>query len=176
MPRGKITTRPERPVKTTRAAAATSAPTTTEGDVTLADAIAANPNVSKNLLRALLALATAYLILWTLLGLFFSVLLIQSARRGAFDNLFNEPAKPAEEQAEAGQPQTEVALPGIGKVNIQCVQSSLARESIEKVINARSVEALQGEERTKFETCITEREAPGATPAAPATAAPAPGQ
>ncbi len=110
-------------------------------------------------------LAFLFFFIWILVGLFFLVFIYGNFRQGAFRNLFSK----AQPQASQGQMQapTETTLPGIGKVNIACVQSALSSDAIQKIVTDGNTYKLTDAEKSKFEPCIVEKEQ--ATPSASPT-------
>ena len=84
-------------------------------------------------------------------SLFVLVFIVQGQRRGAFSGLTKAVG---EGQTQAPQVPTETEIPGIGRVNIACVQSAISPESIQKLLSAGNISALEGEEKTKFEACL----------------------
>lgn len=102
-------------------------------------------------------LAIIYYIIWIPVGLFFLWFIAANFKVGAFDQLINR--KSASTQAEAqSQPPTETTVPGIGKVNIDCVQNSLTQDAIVKIVKEKSDKSLTEEEKAKLEPCIIEKE------------------
>lgn len=104
----------------------------------------------------------ATLLVWLLIGLFLLPTIFLNFKRVGLAEVF-KPASTPPPASQDVQPATEADLPGIGKVNIACVQQALNPESLTKVIQERKLDSLTPEERTKFETCIV----------SPATGAPA---
>ena len=93
--------------------------------------------------------------MWIVIGLFFILLIVANIRQGVFRQLFASPQQ-APPQVQAP---TETTLSGIGKVNIECIQSALSNEAIGKIIQEQNTASLTGEEKTKLEPCIVEKEA-----------------
>ena len=100
--------------------------------------------------KVMMILAAIFLVTWTLIGLSILTLLVQGQRRGTFSGLTNAPAA----QSQTPQVPTETEIPGIGRVNVACVQSTVSPESIQKLLSAGDISVLQSEEKTKFETCL----------------------
>jgi len=105
----------------------------------------------KNLFESL---GILFYLIWILIGLFFSVFIVANIRQGAFKYLFGS-APQSQQQMDAP---TETALPGIGKVDIACVQKALSEEAIQKIIVEKSTASLTDEEKVKFEPCVVEKE------------------
>lgn len=105
----------------------------------------------------------AFFLVWLAIGIFLLLVIVQGLRRGAYEGLLSA-GRPTPMPTEA--PQTEADLPGIGRVNIACVQQALSPNSLQKIIQERKIDVLQGDERTKFEACIVQRETASPTAAA----------
>ena len=103
--------------------------------------------------RTMMILAAIFSVTWTLIGLSILTLLVQGQRKGAFLGLTNPPTTQGQGQTQQQVP-TETVLPGIGRVNIACVQSALSPESIQKLVSSGNISVLEGEEKTKFEACL----------------------
>lgn len=110
-------------------------------------------------------LIVVFLIIWIVVGSFFIWFISANFQHGAFKDLMTKPVSPV--VSEEMSPQ-EVDLPGIGKVNVSCVQGSLKEESIVKVIQEGSNASLTVEEKAALEKC---KVADPTTPAPPATPA-----
>ena len=107
------------------------------------------------------SLQTIFYIVWILIGIFVALIIVLSYRQGAFTPLFTSPQQPQQQI----QPPTETTLPGIGKVNIACVQQSLSEEAITKIVQEQGTDSLTDEEKTSLEPCIIEKESsPEPTP------------
>ncbi len=105
-------------------------------------------------------LSTIFLILWIVIGIFALLVIVQSVKQGLLSGLFAK-SRPAQTQT---QPQTEAQLPGIGMVNIACVQQALSQESIQKILQDGSASGLTDQEKSKLDPCIVAKES--ATPSA----------
>ncbi|OGD83412.1 hypothetical protein A2165_02375 [Candidatus Curtissbacteria bacterium RBG_13_40_7] len=108
----------------------------------------------KNLFESL---GILFFVIWILIGLFFILYIVAGFRQGAFSSLLS--SNPQQQQQETSAP-TEAPLPGIGTVNIACVQEALSEESIAKIFEEQSTASLTDEEKAKFEPCIVEKEQP----------------
>lgn len=109
-------------------------------------------------------LAFLFFIIWIIVGLFFILFIYGNWRQGAFSALFAKPA-PLPQETQAAP--TETTLPGVGKVNIACVQSALNSDAIQKIVTDGNTSKLTDDEKAKFEPCIVEKEE--ATPTAPSS-------
>ncbi len=118
------------------------------------------------------ALSVIFHLIWIVIGIFLVVLIIQGQRRGAFDGLLSG-ANTAPQGAGQSAP-TETDLPGIGRVNISCVQKALSPQSLQKFIQGYDTSVLTPDEKTNFEKCIVSKEtsSPSGTPAASASTTP----
>src|SRR3989344_7602716 len=100
------------------------------------------------------ALSVIFYIIWIVVGIALLLIIYGNFKQGAFKGLFSPaPAPPAQTQAPA-----ETTLPGIGNVNIACVQSALTTEAIQKIVKDGNTSNLTDEEKAKFEPCIMEAE------------------
>jgi hypothetical protein len=101
-------------------------------------------------------LATLFYIIWILIGLFVLLFIYANIKQGMFRNLFG--SSPSSAQQQTTQMPTETELPGVGTVNIECVQSSLSQEAIQKLVTDGSIENLSEEENKSLEPCIVKKE------------------
>ena len=118
----------------------------------------------KNVLtRVRQVLSVFFYFIWILIGLLVLLFIYANFRQGAFNGLFSP--RPPQQQTQV-QPPTETDLPGIGKVNIQCIQDSLSKETIQKIVETGDASKLTDEEKGKLEPCITQKEeaSPSASP------------
>ena len=106
-------------------------------------------------------LATVFFIIWILIGLFVLLILADGIKRGAYQGLLGRQNQ--QQESQAPQVPTDVDLPGIGKVNVECAQSTLNDESIQKIVSEKSTKSLASDEKASFEKCIVEP-APSPTP------------
>lgn len=105
--------------------------------------------------KPILVLAVAFFVIWILIGIYFLLVVLQQMRAGAFKELLQfGPQKQPTPQVEE---QTEASLPGIGKVNIACIQSALPPEAIQKILQDQGTQNLTEEEKTKLEPCIIQK-------------------
>src|SRR3989344_6178163 len=112
------------------------------------------------LARAHMILSLIFYIIWIPIGLVFLLSVYANFRQGAYKSLFN-PAIPSSQTGPTDAP-AEADLPGVGLVNVSCVQSALNSEAIQKIIAAGNTSTLSDEEKSRLETWI-------ATPAASPT-------
>ncbi len=105
--------------------------------------------------RANEILGIIFYAIWILVGLFFLLFIYGNIRQGALTGLFRS----SEVQNEQAQPPTETTIPGVGKVNIGCIQESLTTDAIQKILSSGNTSSLTGEEKAKLEPCILEKEA-----------------
>ena len=91
--------------------------------------------------------------MWIVIGLFFILLIVANIRQGVFRQLFAPQQTPPSVQTP-----TETTLSGIGKVDIECIQSALSNEAIGKIIQDTNTAHLTDEEKAKLEPCIVEKE------------------
>ena len=119
-----------------------------------------SPKPKKLLLdRVIKILLLVFLIIWIPVGLVFLLSVYANFRQGAYKSLFN-PAIPSSQTGPTDAP-AEADLPGVGLVNVSCVQSALNSEAIQKIIAAGNTSTLSDEEKSRLETCIV---TPAASP------------
>jgi len=110
--------------------------------------------------RLLTYLGIAFFAIWVVIGIFLLLVIVQGFRRGAYAGLLTSSQPNQSQQAQpqdtSSQQPTEADLPGIGKVNIACVQQALSPDSLQKVLQSKDVSVLNTDERTKFQLCITQ--------------------
>lgn len=113
-------------------------------------------------------LSILFYLVWIPVGLFFLWFIFANFKLGAFDQLMQPKESPTSEAV--AQPQnapTETNLPGVGKVNVACVQSNLSEDAILKMVQNGGIEQLSADEKAKLEPCVVEKEATS-TEASPA--------
>lgn len=126
-----------------------------ETSLTLSKTLPPEPPKSVRYLHLLKdTLTPVFLIIWIVIGLFFLLVIYSQVKQGAVRQLISTPKQEAAPQVEAP---TETTLDGIGKVNIACVQEKVTSENIQKAVQAKSIDVLQGDDKTKFESCIVEK-------------------
>lgn len=99
-------------------------------------------------------LAIIFYLIWILVGLFMLIFIYGNIRQGILKSLFTTPS--SSEVSQAPQTTTETTLPGVGTVNIACVQNSLTTEAIQKILASGDNSQLTDEEKAKLDTCIVE--------------------
>lgn len=97
--------------------------------------------------------------IWIPIGLVFLFSVYANFRQGAYKSLLN-PAAPSSQTGETSAP-AEADLPGVGMVNVSCVQKALSSEAIQKIIAAGNTSTLSDDEKSKLEPCIV---TPAASP------------
>jgi len=112
-------------------------------------------------------LATLFFAIWILVGIFFLIFIYGNWRQGAFRGLLAKPQPVPQQQSQAP---AETDLPGVGKVNITCVQNSLSTDAIQKIVQSGNTSTLTDDEKAKLEPCIIQKEE------ASSTASPSPNQ
>lgn len=112
-------------------------------------------------------LSIIFYVIWILIGLFVLWFIYANFRLGAFDQLIGKQRQVSAQSAADPQSQqpTETTVPGIGKVNIACVQTSLSEESILKMVKDKSSASLTSDEKAKLEKCIIEKDQAAPSPA-----------
>lgn len=102
--------------------------------------------------------ALIFYILWTFIGLFILLVIVQGIRQGAYSGLLGIRQKPqaAETQTQAPSAPEDVDLEGVGRVNVACVRQALSSQSLQKLVESKDKSFLQGDEKDKFEKCIVE--------------------
>ena len=109
-------------------------------------------------------LAIIFYLQWIIIGLFFLLLIYGQIRQGVIQSILSQPAD-TNQTVQDSQIPTETSLPGVGLVNIECVQNTLSDETIQKILTDGTTNTLTEEERTSLQPCIVEPEAaPTPTP------------
>jgi hypothetical protein len=123
-------------------------PTADEGKKSLAYKV----SLPKMHVPLLTTISVVFYLIWIVVGLLILLLIFGNYRQGAFDGLFApRPSAPA--AAEQNIP-TETDLPGVGRVNITCVQDSLSAETIQKLVEAGNTSSLTADEKKQLDPCI----------------------
>ncbi len=104
-----------------------------------------------------LTLGTIFFIIWILIGSFVLVVIVQSVRQGAFAGLFSAPQSTPE--SVSAQAPSQTLIPGVGLVNVDCVEKALSADSIQKLVSEGNASSLTADEKTKLEPCILQKEA-----------------
>lgn len=108
------------------------------------------------------ALSLVFYIVWIVIGLFFLLVIAGEVRQGALTSLIGGAPSPAPETSIP----SETELPGVGIVNIACVESSLSSEAIQKLVIQGDASTLTDEEKAKLDPCIVSAESsPSESPA-----------
>ncbi len=132
------------------------------------ETVSAYPIMLPPMLQKVLSyLAVAFTVVWLVIGIFVLLVIIQGFRRGAYTGLLSSADTTQQQTSQDNTTQpTEADLPGIGRVNISCVQQALSPESLQKVLQSKDISVLQGDEKAKFQACITQpaTPAPSASP------------
>ena len=118
-------------------------------------------NKKSALIKIKIALSLLFNIIWIIIGIFILIFIWANFKQGAFKGLLS--GAPQQEAPSAAQAPTETDLPGVGKVNIECVQNSLSQESIQKLLTDGGTSNFTAEENEKLDPCIVAKEE--ATPA-----------
>ncbi len=124
------------------------------------------PNIKRVLVIFNLSsfLAIVFYVIWIVIGLFILWFIFANFKLGAFDQLMGRVGQNSAQAVPQGQQPAETTVPGIGKVNIECVQTSLSEESILKMVKDKSSASLTDDEKAKLDKCIIEKDQ-GVTPA-----------
>ena len=100
-----------------------------------------------------LILATVFLTIWIIIGLFIFTVIISQLKQGAFRNLLGGNVQTQQPTVDS-QPSQEADLPGVGKVNVKCVRDSLSQESITKIVEIGNSSSLSKEEKDKLDESV----------------------
>lgn len=117
--------------------------------------------------RISLLLPILFYLVWIPVGAFFLWFIVANFKLGAFDQLMQP--KPSVAGESASRPQNapaETTIPGVGKVNVACVQSNLSEDAILKMVQNGGTEKLTAEENAKLEPCVVEKESSPSEPTA----------
>lgn len=95
-------------------------------------------------------LATIFFLIWIFVGLFASLVALQSVKQGFLNGIFGKTQAPVSQT----QPQTEADLPGAGRVNIACTEKALSQDAIQRVMTKGDTSVLTADEKAKLEPCI----------------------
>lgn len=109
-----------------------------------------------------LVLVFVFLVVWIFIGIFFSFTIAENLKAMASQKVSD---KMSQEVGQSAAP-TETDLPGIGKVNIACVQKNVSQDIIQKLFSDKGVTGLTPEEKAKFDACkVAAQSSSSATPA-----------
>lgn len=100
-------------------------------------------------------LATIFYVLWIAIGLFVALTIYSQIRQGVLSSMM----APASQAPQVSAP-AETNLPGVGTVNISCVQQALDSATIQKLVQAGDASTLTADEKAKLAPCITAAESP----------------
>ena len=118
-------------------------------------------NKKSALIKIKIALSLLFNIIWIIIGIFILIFIWANFKQGAFKGLLG--GTPQQQATSAAQAPTETDLPGVGKVNIECVQNSLSQETLQKLLTDGATTNFTAEEKEKLDPCIVTSEE--ATPA-----------
>ena len=104
-------------------------------------------------------LAVVFHAMWILIGIFILLVIYGQIRQGALRSILG----PAQSPPQVETP-TETVLPGVGTVNIECVQTAISQETIQKIVVDGNTSNLTADEKAKLEPCIVEAASPQASP------------
>lgn len=96
------------------------------------------------------SLAIVFYLMWIVIGAFFLFVIFGQIKQGVLSSLVGGSQSPTTQ----AQTPTETDLPGVGKVNIECVQTSLSQDSIQKLIMEGNASTLTADEKAKLDPCI----------------------
>lgn len=121
-------------------------------------------NMTKILQTINIYLATIFLLVWILVGLFALLVVAQSLKQGFLNGFTGSSSQAPQTQAPT---QTEADLPGVGTVNISCTEQALSQTAIQKIVQSGDTSGLTADEKTKLEPCIVAKTTatPSAAPA-----------
>ena len=114
--------------------------------------LASKVSLPKMRVSLLTTISVVFYLIWIVVGLLILLLIFGNYRQGAFDGLF-APRSSVPAAADQDIP-TEIDLPGVGRVNITCVQDSLSAETIQKLDEAGNASSLTAEEKKQLDPCI----------------------
>lgn len=105
-------------------------------------------------------LGLIFYLIWIPVGLVFLLSVYANFRQGAYSGLFDTSGSLQNQQAAAP---AEADLPGVGLVNVSCVQNALSTDSIQKIAVEGNTNSLSDEEKAKLEPCIVSSASPSPT-------------
>ncbi len=104
-------------------------------------------------------LSILFYLIWIPVGAFFLWFIIANFKLGAFDQLMSSKKNSVgDSESQSQNVPTETSLPGVGKVNIACVQSNLSEDAISRMVQNGGTEKLTADEKAKLEPCVVEKE------------------
>ncbi len=105
-------------------------------------------------------LSIVFYVIWILVGLFFLWFIAANFRLGAFDQLMQPRPTASSQVPQADQAPEETTVPGVGTVNVSCVQANLGEDLIIKMVQDKGIQNFSDEEKAKLAPCIVEAESP----------------
>ena len=102
-------------------------------------------------------LSLIFHLIWIVIGLFILVLIYGQIRSGALSQAIGMGQPTGNYQSSAP---TETDLPGIGRVNVDCVRTGLKPESIQKILESSSSAGLSADEKATLDKCIVTSSSP----------------
>lgn len=103
-------------------------------------------------------LSIIFYVIWIPVGIFFLWFIVANFKLGAFDQLMKPRTSQNQPTAQTPQTPAETIVPGVGKVNVNCVQTNLPEEVIIKIVQDKGTQNLTDDEKSKLEPCIIEAE------------------
>lgn len=102
-------------------------------------------------------LSIIFYVIWIPVGIFFLWFIVANFKLGAFDQLMKPPTSQNQPTTQTPQTPAETTVPGVGKVNVDCVQNNLSEESIIKMVQDQGTQNLTDDEKAKLEPCVVEK-------------------
>ncbi len=96
-----------------------------------------------------LILALIFLVVWIFIGGFFSFTIMENLKTMAKQKVTDTIGTPTNQSAP-----TETTMPGVGNVNIACVEKTVSTDTIQKVFADSGTKNLTPDEKTKLEACV----------------------
>jgi len=109
-------------------------------------------------------LSVLFLVMWIVIGAFILLLIFSEIKQGALASMFASPSSVQQGAPTDNSAPTETDLPGVGMVNISCVQSTLSSTELQKIVQTGDASNLTADEKAKLAPCVTQAES--ATPSA----------
>lgn len=103
-------------------------------------------------------LSIIFYIIWIIVGIFFVWFIFANFRAGAFDQLMRPVSSASGPTAQNQQTPEETTIPGVGTVNVACVQSNLSEDLIVKMVRDQGTSNFSDEEKAKLAPCVVEAE------------------
>ncbi len=106
-------------------------------------------------------LSIIFYLIWIMIGSFLVWFIIANFRLGAFDQLMRQgPSSPSQQMPQAQQTPEETTVPGVGSVNVNCVQKNLSEDLIIKMVQDKGTQNFTEDEKSKLAPCIIKAESP----------------